>query len=66
VDSVEDVMRIPRQSISPVPKTLAMDMNSSFLTDICKLKDNLVMILDIDKLIPQEITALSPPKEAAA
>jgi chemotaxis signal transduction protein len=40
-------------------------MDLSFLTGICKLKDKLVMILDIDKLIPQEIAGLAA-KEAAA
>jgi purine-binding chemotaxis protein CheW len=54
VDAVEDVMRVPRQSISPPPKTLATGIDSTFLTGICKLQDKLIMLLDIDKVIVEE------------
>lgn len=51
VDSVEDVMRIPRSSISPPPKTLTNDVDTSFLTGICKLEDKLVMLLDLESIM---------------
>lgn len=54
VDSVEDVMRVARNSISPPPKTLAVGMDASFLTGICKLQDKLIMLLDLSKLINDE------------
>lgn len=55
VDAVEDVMRVPRQSIMPPPKTLSSDLASSYLIGICKLKDKLIMLLDIDKIIYLQI-----------
>ncbi|MEM0449583.1 MAG: chemotaxis protein CheW [Methanomassiliicoccales archaeon] len=54
VDSVEDVMRVPRNSISPVPKTLSADLQSSFLHGICKLQNKLIMLLDLEKIISEE------------
>ena len=51
VDAVEDVMRVPRQSISPPPRTLSTGMDTSFLTGICKLPNKLIMLLDLNKII---------------
>lgn len=51
VDSVEDVMRVPRSNISPPPKTLTSDVDASFLTGICKLDDKLVMLLDLETIM---------------
>ena len=51
VDEVEDVMRVPRQSISPPPRTLTVGTEAGFLTAICKLPDRMVMLLDLDKVM---------------
>jgi purine-binding chemotaxis protein CheW len=51
VDEVEDVMRVPRQSISPPPRTLTAGMEAGFLTAICKLPDRMVLLLDLDKVM---------------
>jgi purine-binding chemotaxis protein CheW len=51
VDEVEDVMRVPRQSISPPPRTLTIGVEAGFLTAICKLPDRMVMLLDLDKVM---------------
>ncbi len=50
VDAVEDVMRVPKESISPPPKTLS-DNESSALTGISKLPDKLIMMLDLEKVV---------------
>lgn len=50
VDAVEDVMRVPKESISPPPKTLA-GMESAALTGISKLPDRLIMMLDMEKVV---------------
>jgi len=50
VDAVEDVMRVPKESISPPPKTLA-GMESSALVGISKLPDKLIMMLDLEKIM---------------
>jgi purine-binding chemotaxis protein CheW len=54
VDSVEDVMRVPLQSISAPPKTLASGVDTAFLTGICKMPDKLIMLLDLNNLIESE------------
>jgi purine-binding chemotaxis protein CheW len=51
VDEVEDVMRVPRQGISPPPRTLTAGMETNFLTAICKLPDRMVMLLDLDQVM---------------
>lgn len=51
VDAVEDVMRVPRASISPPPTTLTVGTEAGFLTGICKLPDRLVMLLDLNKIM---------------
>jgi len=51
VDAVEDVMRIPKQSISPPPKTLMTGIESSALTGISKLPDKLILMLDLEKIM---------------
>jgi purine-binding chemotaxis protein CheW len=50
VDAVEDVMRVPKESISLPPKTLS-GTESSALTGISKLPDKLIMMLDLEKVI---------------
>ncbi|MDW5562873.1 MAG: chemotaxis protein CheW [Methanomassiliicoccus sp.] len=50
VDAVEDVMRVPKESISLPPKTLA-GTESSALTGISKLPDKLIMMLDLEKVM---------------
>jgi purine-binding chemotaxis protein CheW len=51
VDEVEDVLRVPRQSISPPPRMLTLGMQAGFLTAICKLPDRMVMLLDLEKIM---------------
>jgi purine-binding chemotaxis protein CheW len=51
VDEVEDVMRVPRQSISSPPKTLASRMEANFLIGICKLPDRMIMLLDLNQVL---------------
>lgn len=50
VDAVEDVMRVPKDSISPPPRTLA-GMESTALNGISKLPDKLIMMLDLEKVL---------------
>jgi purine-binding chemotaxis protein CheW len=51
VDSVEDVMRVPKESISQPPKNIADDPNASFLTGICKMDEKLIMLLDLNRVV---------------
>lgn len=51
VDAVEDVMRVPRASISPPPKNLTIGSEKGILTGICKLPNRLVMLLDLTMIM---------------
>jgi purine-binding chemotaxis protein CheW len=64
VDAVEDVMRVPKGSISPPPKTLA-GSESSALTGISKLPDKLIMMLDLEKVI-NGVQIVRPGQDATA
>ena len=50
VDAVEDVVRVPKGSISPPPKTLS-GSESSAINGISKLPDKLIMMLDLEKVM---------------
>ncbi len=54
VDSVKDVIRAPNKSVSQPPKTMASQVDASFLTGICKLPKQLVMLLDLGKVLTDE------------
>jgi purine-binding chemotaxis protein CheW len=51
VDSVQDVIRVPAKSLSPPPKTVSENVDAKFLTGICKLPDNLIMLIDLLSLL---------------
>jgi len=54
VDSVEDVMRVSRSTISPPPRTLSTGLDTKFLTGICKMPTKLIMLLDLNNMIVSE------------
>ena len=69
VDAVEDVMRVPRSSISPPPKNLTVGSDSGYLTGICMLSDRLVMLLDLTLVMNvggmERINGMRADKEAS-
>jgi purine-binding chemotaxis protein CheW len=54
VDSVQDVIRISSKSISPPPRTVSRNVDARFLTGICKLPDQLIMLLDLTTVLSEE------------
>ena len=54
VDSVEDVITVPTNTVSPPPKMISSNVDTSFLTRICKLPKTLVMLLDLENLLSFE------------
>jgi len=50
VDSVQDVIRILGESISPPPDTITAKLDARFLTGICRHQNGLLMLLDLDNL----------------
>jgi purine-binding chemotaxis protein CheW len=53
VDSVSDVLRIPRDLVEP-PPPVSSNISSEFLAGIAKLEEGLVILLNIDKLLGEE------------
>lgn len=54
VDSVQDVIRISPDVISPPPAVVSKTVDSHFLTGVCRLQDQLVMLLDLNNLFSDE------------
>lgn len=50
VDSVNEVLRIPR-SVTEPPPIMASGGNTDYITGIGKLEDRLLILLDLDKLV---------------
>lgn len=53
VDAVTQVIRIPDDAIEPPPQ-ISMTMNSAFIKNIAKLDDQLVVLLDLARVLSLE------------
>ncbi len=56
VDSVNEVLRVTREQISPAPPTVASAGND-YMTGLVRLKEDLLILLDVDRLFGDEGTA---------
>ena len=66
VDSVTEVLRLSLESIDPVPTTIAK-ISSEYLRGIGKLKERLLIILDVEKMLTElEKISLEKAKEKLA
>jgi purine-binding chemotaxis protein CheW len=50
VDSASEVMRIPNSEIEPPPRILSDD-DSGYVTGVGKLKDRLIILVDLQKVL---------------
>ncbi len=50
VDSVSEVLTLPEQSVEPAP-AIATTVNSAFITGIAKLEGQLVILLDLVRVL---------------
>lgn len=50
VDSVSDVLRVPRDVVEP-PPPVSSNISTEFISGIAKLEEGLVILLDMDKLL---------------
>jgi len=55
VDSVNEVLRVTRQEISPAPPTVTSSGNE-YMTGLVRLKEDLLILLDVDRLFGDEET----------
>lgn len=54
VDSVKDVTRIPVENISAPPDTISNKIKTKFIEGLCDIDDELIVILDISKILSEE------------
>ena len=55
VDSVNEVLRVTPQEISPAPPTVTSSGNE-YMTGLVRLKEDLLILLDVDRLFGDEET----------
>jgi purine-binding chemotaxis protein CheW len=53
VDTVTEVIRIPRKDIKPPPKVVG-GVGAKYLQGVCKHKDELVILLNLDQILTSE------------
>ncbi|HYW80018.1 MAG TPA: chemotaxis protein CheW [Thermoguttaceae bacterium] len=53
VDGVDEVLRISHDQIAPAPPTIA-SLGNEYLNGLVKLDDQLLILLDIDKILGQD------------
>ncbi len=57
VDEVSEVLRIPSNITEPPPAIIA-NVNSDYITAVAKLEDRLLILLDLEKILSSEETAI--------
>ena len=55
VDSVNEVLRVTQQEISPAPPTVTIEGNE-YMTGLVRLKEDMLILLDVDRLFGDEET----------
>jgi purine-binding chemotaxis protein CheW len=53
VDAVSQVIRIPEDAIEPPPQ-MSVTINSSFIKSVAKLEEELIILLDLDRVLNTE------------
>jgi purine-binding chemotaxis protein CheW len=56
VDSVNEVLRVSEDQISPAPPTVA-SLGNQYMTGLVRLDEQLLILLDVDRLFGEEATA---------
>jgi purine-binding chemotaxis protein CheW len=55
VDSVNEVLRVSQDQISPAPPTVA-SLGNQYMTGLVRLEEQLLILLDVDRLFSEEAT----------
>jgi purine-binding chemotaxis protein CheW len=55
VDSVNEVLRVSEDQISPAPPTVA-SLGNQYMTGLVRLEEQLLILLDVDRLFGEEAT----------
>lgn len=54
VDSVSEVLRLPADNIEPPPPVIAGGIDSAYLRGVGKWQDQLIILLDLDKVLREQ------------
>lgn len=54
VDSVSEVMRLPKSNIEPAPPVIAAKIGAEYLQGVGKVGDRLLILLDLKKVLTDE------------
>jgi chemotaxis signal transduction protein len=57
VDAVSEVIRVPRTAIEPTP-ALATNRESEHLSGIARVDDELIILLDLERLLAADLAAI--------
>lgn len=60
VDGVSEVLRVPAEAIEPPPPITASGLDSAFITGIAKIKERLIILLDLSRILSQSEKAQLP------
>lgn len=55
-DAVTEVLTVSEDAVEPTPEAVS-DVDSGYIRGIAKLGDNLVILLDLSALFPEDIPA---------
>ena len=56
VDSVNEVLRVSQDQISPAPPTVA-SLGNQYMTGLVRLEEQLLILLDVDRLFSEKANA---------
>ncbi len=54
VDSVSQVLRIPKNTIEPAPSIVVEGIESEYITGVSKLNDKLLILLDFNRILTRK------------
>lgn len=54
VDGVSEILRVPDESIETAPPMVTSGMNSEFIRGVAKVKERLIIFLDLDHIFSSE------------
>jgi len=54
VDGVSEILRVPDEAIEPTPPMVASGASVDFIRGVAKVKDRLIMALDLDRIFSTE------------
>lgn len=64
VDSVSHVIKVPAEVVEAAPEEV-LEIDTDYITGVCKLPKRLVILLDLDKLLRKEKIKIDGPEDVS-